>query len=75
MSQKQSSTSYSGGIGFTGLLTIMFVCLKLTGHIDWSWWWVLSPMWIPLALIVSVVVLGFFIWGVFQAISYLSSRA
>lgn len=32
-----------GGIGFFGLLTIVFIALKLTGHIDWSWWWVLSP--------------------------------
>jgi len=41
-----SSSSSSGGIGFIGLLTILFIGLKLTGNIDWSWWWVLSPIWI-----------------------------
>jgi hypothetical protein len=40
----------SGGIGFVGLLTIAFVVLKLTGVIAWSWWWVLSPLWIGFAL-------------------------
>lgn len=33
----------SGGVSFLGLLTIVFVVLKLTGYIDWSWWWVISP--------------------------------
>lgn len=40
------SSSSSSGIGFTGLLTIAFVVLKLTHVIDWSWWLVLSPIWI-----------------------------
>lgn len=35
-----------GGIGFVGMLTILFIGLKLTNYIDWSWWWVLSPIWI-----------------------------
>ena len=38
------------GIGFLGLLAILFIGLKLTGHIDWEWIWVLSPLWIPLAI-------------------------
>jgi hypothetical protein len=42
MSDKESG----GGVGFLGLLTILFVGLKLTDHIDWSWWWVISPLWI-----------------------------
>ena len=45
----------SGGIGFFGLLTIVFITLKLTGYIAWSWWWVLSPLWMPLAVVLSVV--------------------
>lgn len=45
-------------VGFGGLLAIAFIVLKLCGVIGWSWWWVLSPLWIPLALIV-VVVLAF----------------
>lgn len=42
MSEKSSSSS--SGIGFTGLLTVAFVVLKLTKVIDWSWFWVLSPI-------------------------------
>lgn len=44
MSSNQSSGG--GGIGFAGLLTILFIGLKLTGHISWSWLWVLAPIWI-----------------------------
>jgi len=51
------NTSSSVGIGFTGLLTIVFIVLKLTKIITWSWWWVLSPIWIPILL----VILGFFV--------------
>ena len=51
-----SSSSSSSGIGFGGLLTILFIALKLTGYIDWSWWWVLSPIWIGFAIIVLVFV-------------------
>lgn len=46
--------SVSGGIGFTGLLAILFIGLKLTGTVDWSWWWVLAPLWAPLALFLLV---------------------
>ena len=45
----------SGGVSFTGLLAILFIALKLTGVIDWSWWWVLSPLWI--GFLVSIVLL------------------
>lgn len=52
-------SSSSGGVGFSGLLAIVFITLKLTGYITWSWWWVLSPIWIPLviALIIVLIVL------------------
>lgn len=42
-------------IGFLGVLTLIFITLKLTGHIDWSWWWVLAPIWIPVALILGLL--------------------
>ncbi len=49
----------SGEIGFLGLLTIVFIVLKLTKYIDWSWWWVLSPLLIPIGLcIILLLVLG-----------------
>ena len=47
----------TGGIGFSGLLAIVFITLKLTGYIDWSWWWVLSPLWIPFAVVMTIIVL------------------
>lgn len=48
----------SAGIGFPGLLTVLFVALKLTNNIDWSWWWVLSPLWITFAVVFSIVIIG-----------------
>ncbi|MET0415807.1 MAG: hypothetical protein ABW022_07280 [Actinoplanes sp.] len=63
MAVADSSNGSSGGIGFAGLLTIVFIVLKLTDFIGWSWWWVLSPLWISAAvgllilLVVGVVVL------------------
>jgi len=54
------TNSSTGGIGFLGLLTIVFIVLKLCNVISWSWWWVLSPFWIPIAVavIIGVVCLG-----------------
>jgi len=51
------SKGSSSGIGFAGLLTIVFVTLKLLGKIDWSWWWVLSPIWISAILVIVIVVI------------------
>lgn len=39
-----------GGIGFAGVLQVAFIVLKLCKVIDWSWWWVLAPTWIPLGI-------------------------
>ena len=44
------------GVMIGGALGVLFVGLKLTGHIDWSWWWVTAPFWIPPALILILVV-------------------
>lgn len=50
----------SGGIGFCGLLGIVFIILKLVGVISWSWLWVLSPIWIPATLAVFFIAIGIF---------------
>ena len=50
-----NSSNAGGGIGFAGLLAIVFTTLKLTGYVAWSWWWVLSPLWIPLALVLTIL--------------------
>jgi hypothetical protein len=49
-----SSSSSSGGIGFTGALTILFIGLKLTHVINWSWWWVLSPIWLSASILLTL---------------------
>ena len=41
----------SANVGFGGLLAIVFITLKLCHVIDWSWWWVLAPIWIGVAII------------------------
>ena len=52
-----TTTSSAGGIGVVGMLGILFVALKLTGYIDWSWWWVTAPFWIPFVLAVPLIAL------------------
>jgi len=55
MSENNNGTS--GGIGFCGLLTIVFIVLKLCGVIEWSWLWVLAPLWIPLGLAIIIFII------------------
>ena len=43
--------------GFTTLLTVAFIVLKLCNVITWSWWWVLSPLWISVALFILVLLI------------------
>jgi len=64
-----SSSLSSGGIGFSGLLTVLFVGLKLTGHITWPWLWVLSPIWISLLIgiaILTILLIVAIVTGVFK---------
>lgn len=53
-----NTSSSAGGIGFWGLLTIAFIVLKLCGVIAWSWWWVLSPVWIAFAVLMLCIVIA-----------------
>lgn len=62
MSNSNSSAT-GGGVSFFGLLTVAFVVLKLTEHIDWSWWWVFAPLWIPVAIVLFVVIVLGVAWG------------
>jgi len=64
-----NSSSSSSGIGFPGLLTVLFIGLKLTGHITWPWVWVLSPLWISLLIgltILAIILLVAVISGVWK---------
>ena len=54
MSESKSS---SGGIGFCGMLTILFIGLKVTNYISWSWFWVLSPTIIPILIGLSIIII------------------
>lgn len=57
----ETKTVRSGGIGFCGLLAIVFIALKLAGIgavANWSWWWVLSPLWIPFVLVLVIAILA-----------------
>lgn len=65
-----NSTSSGGGVGFGGLLLIVFIVLKLTEAIDWSWWWVMSPLWIPFALAGVILAL----WGGYELFKNLLNR-
>ena len=58
------TTVKSGGIGFTGVLTIVFIVLKLIGIIEWSWVWVLSPLWIGfiLGVILLAILIPILVW-------------
>jgi hypothetical protein len=55
------SNNASGGIGFLPLLTILFIGLKLTGFIKWSWWLVLAPTWIPIAIVIGILLIMLFV--------------
>jgi hypothetical protein len=52
MSNKSNS---SNGLGLGTILFLIFMVLKLTNYIDWSWWWVTAPLWIPLLIILGVL--------------------
>ena len=54
----------SGGIGFGSALLLTFIILKLVGVINWSWWWVLSPIWIPVVLLMAVSILLFVVYRI-----------
>lgn len=53
----KESSSTSNGIGFFGILFIVFLVLKLTHVIDWSWWWVTAPLWGPFGFALLCLVL------------------
>ena len=57
----EQNSSGGGGIGFVGLLTIVFIVLKLCEVITWSWWWVLSPIWISAIAVVVIFVIAFIV--------------
>jgi hypothetical protein len=63
-----SNTSSSGGIGFGGVLQIVFIVMKLTNIITWSWWLVLAPMGIPIAILISLWIIYVILYVILKAI-------
>lgn len=56
----EQNTTKSGGIGFPGLLAIVFITLKLTGYIQWSWLWVLAPIWICILIVIVAAIIVYY---------------
>lgn len=63
MNERQAT---NGGLGFCGALALLFIGLKLVGVIGWSWWWVLAPIWLPIAVLLVVFWFGFLLWLVLR---------
>ena len=58
---RESGTSVGGGITLSGLVFIVFLVLKLCNVINWSWWWVTAPLWIPVAAFLAICFVVFFV--------------
>lgn len=56
-----NNNNTNGGLGLTTIVFLVFLILKLTDNIDWSWWWVFSPFWIPLVLVISAFIITIFV--------------
>ena len=69
-----SSNSSSGGIGVMGLLGIVFVVLKLTGYINWSWWYVTMPFWGGFTILALVAIGGGAIFLIIQIVDSIKKK-
>ena len=68
MSNSNSNSTASINIGLGGILFVVFLVLKLVGVIDWSWWWVTAPLWIPAAVVLILWIIGAIIIGIATAL-------
>jgi len=68
MDNNTSRTRSSGG--FLGTLCLILITLKLTNYIDWSWWWVFSPLW----AVPSIVILAIILFAILKVIEKISGR-
>ena len=64
----------SGGVSVIGLLGVSFIILKLTGFIDWSWWWVTAPFWGGFALVIGGFALFYVVAGLVKAVAWSIER-
>lgn len=68
MSNNGSNSNSNNGIGFASLLFLVFLVLKLTHVIDWSWWWITAPLWGGLALFAVVLLIGAGVLGILKLV-------
>lgn len=66
----KNTNAQNGGFSFLGMLAILFIGLKLTHSIDWSWWLVLSPLWLPFAVFLGGLAVVIVIIGVKHVLDY-----
>lgn len=66
MDFKENKENRKVGLGFVDTLTLIFITLKLIGIIDWSWWWVLSPIWITLLVAIIIVIIVVIVSEIFN---------
>lgn len=53
-----------------GILGLIFITLKLTGYITWSWWWVLAPFWMPISIVLSIIALVYVIAFILASLGF-----
>lgn len=71
---EENKRTVTGGIGFLDLLAIVFIVLKLLGKITWSWWWVLAPIWIPVAIVIGILLVYLIIIAVIAIAALIANR-
>lgn len=73
--EMSNNETTSGGISFTGILFIVFLILKLTHVINWSWWWVTAPLWGGLVLLLAVLIIVVVVAGIATTVEELGKKA
>lgn len=63
----------SGGIGLGGALFVLFLGLRLTDHIDWAWYWVAAPLWVPTGIVLAIGLVLLVIAGVAFSVAGIAS--
>ena len=74
MSKNDKTTIQFGGTSFTGLLFLVFLTLKLTNVINWSWWWVTAPLWIPVSIALVLLLIAIAILGIIAIFNYSTAK-
>ena len=72
---RESGASAGGGITLSGLVFIVFLVLKLCNVINWSWWWVTAPLWIPVAMMAAIFIIVFLYYCIKALVIYIMGRA